>query len=144
MSTIEIDPADLTAAISALPPDQPVLMVNLLKFKPSVDYSQAPISGSGQLPNVSGQKAYLTRYLPAFNEAMAPHGTSELVFAGFVAARLVGPAAAAWDAIAVVAYPNIQVFRDLVDDPVYRQTAAPHRLASLADWQLFATQSITG
>lgn len=144
MSTIEIDPYDLDAAVDRLPDDQPVMMVNLLRFFVTADYSGTARSTEQFLPAVSGREAYLTRYLPAFATAMAPHGISELVFAGIVAAKVVGPTAAGWDAVAVASYPSIAAFRDLVNDPAYRENAAPHRLAALADWQLFATTPLAG
>ncbi len=144
MSTTEIDPQDLDAVVRGFPDGQPVLMVNLLRFRPRADYSRTALHAIEELADVPGQEAYLTRYLPAFNRAMAPHGTSQLLFAGAVAARVVGPPGADWDAIGVATYPSIQAFRDLIDDPVYVRTAAPHRLAALADWQLFATTSLNG
>jgi uncharacterized protein (DUF1330 family) len=138
MTTTEIDPTDLAAAVRRFPAGHPVSMVNLLRFRP-----QARYSGTVQPTDApSGQEVYLTRYLPAFNRAMTPHGVSTLVFAAMVTARLVGPGDANWDAVAVATYPSIEVFRDLVEDPAYVADAAPHRLAALADWQLFATTAL--
>ena len=139
MNTTEIAPHDLDAAVNRLPADQPVMMVNLLRFTTIADYSGTAPPAEQALPAVSGREAYLTRYLPAFATAMAPHGISELIFAGIVAARIVGPTETDWDAVAVATYPNITAFRELVNDPAYLKNAAPHRLAALADWQLFAT-----
>jgi len=73
---------------------------------------------------------------------MTPHGVSTLVFAAMVTARVVGPSDANWDAVAVATYPSIEVFRDLVEDPAYLAEAAPHRMAALADWQLFASTAL--
>ena len=138
MTTTEIDPTDLAAAVRRFPAGRPVSMVNLLRFRP-----QARYSGPGRPTDApSGQEVYLTRYLPAFNRAMTPHGVSTLMFAGMVTARVVGPGDANWDAVAVATYPSIEVFRDLVEDPAYVADAAPHRLAALADWQLFATTAL--
>ncbi|MDT0263600.1 DUF1330 domain-containing protein [Jatrophihabitans lederbergiae] len=143
MATTEINPQDLRVAVDTFPADQPVLMVNLLRFNTQADYSAAKAAATDTpLPAASGQEVYLTRYLPAFSEAMAPLGISEVVFAGMVAARLVGPSEARWDAVAVATYPSIKAFRDLVEDPGYLSQAAPHRLAALADWQLFATAAL--
>ncbi|MET0426827.1 MAG: hypothetical protein ABW046_23370 [Actinoplanes sp.] len=138
MTTTEINPNDLAAAVREFPAGRPVYMVNLLRFRP-----QARYSGAVRTPDApSGREVYMTRYLPAFNRAMAPHGVSTLVFAAMVAARVAGPSDANWDAVAVATYPSIEVFRDLVEDPVYVAEAAPHRLAALADWQLFATAAL--
>ena len=138
MTTTEIDPTDLAAAVRRFPAGQPVWMVNLLRFRPQARYSEAV----GPIDAASGQQVYLTRYLPAFNRVMTPHGVSTLVFAAMVTARVVGPSDANWDAVAVATYPSIEVFRDLVEDPAYLAEAAPHRMAALADWQLFATTSL--
>lgn len=139
MSTTEIAQHDLQAAVDRLPAEQPVMMVNLLRFAAAADYGRTAHGKEQAWPAVSGREAYLTRYMPAFAVAMAPHGVSELIFAGIVAARIVGPTDTVWDAVAVATYPSITAFRDLVSDPAYLENAAPHRLAALADWQLFAT-----
>jgi hypothetical protein len=115
-----------------------IWMVNLLRFRPQARYSDTGLPSDAP----SGQEVYLTRYLPAFNRAMTPHGVSTLVFAAMVNARVVGPSDANWDAVAVATYPSIEVFRGLVEDPAYVADAAPHRLAALADWQLYATTAL--
>lgn len=46
------------------------------------------------------------------------------------------------DTVALVRYPSVEVFRGLIADPAYLETAAPHRVAALADWRLFATTSL--
>lgn len=139
MPTTETDPADLTAAIAAFPADSPLFMVNLLRFRPQAEYA----ADSDAAP-ASGQEAYLARYLPAFNIAVQPYGGSELVFAGIVAARLVGPVDDNWDAVGIVRYPNIEAFQNLVNDATYQATAEPHRRAALADWRLYATTAFGG
>ena len=136
MSSTEIDPADLDAAVATFPDDTPVYMVNLLRF-----HDQARYSTSDAQP-CSGQEAYLSRYLPAFNQVVAPYGGSELVFAGAVVARVVGPVDDTWDAVGVARYPSIRAFRDLTNDTDYQASAEPHRRAALADWRLYATAAL--
>jgi uncharacterized protein (DUF1330 family) len=135
MPNTEIDPAGLDAATAALPPGEPLFMINLLRFNEEADYGDA-----GFAP-CSGREAYLTRYLPAFNEVVQSYGASELVFGGDVAARIVGPADDVWDSIGLVRYTSIEMFRGLIADPTYLKTAEPHRVAALADWRLYATSS---
>jgi uncharacterized protein (DUF1330 family) len=137
MSSTEIDPTDLDAAVAAFPTDSPLFMVNLLRFHDEAHYA----STSDARP-CSGQEAYLTRYLPAFNNAVQLYGGSELVFAGIVVARVVGPVGDNWDAVGVAHYPSINAFRDLVDDAGYQNAAEPHRRAALADWRLYATTAL--
>jgi uncharacterized protein (DUF1330 family) len=137
MPSTEIDPTDLDAAVAAFPTDSPLFMVNLLRF-----HADARYASTDDAEACSGQEAYLTRYLPAFNTAVQPHGGSELVFAGIVIARVVGPVDDTWDAVGVAHYPSINAFRDLVNDTGYQNTAEPHRRAALADWRLYATTAL--
>ncbi|GLY98315.1 hypothetical protein [Actinoplanes sp. NBRC 103695] len=137
MSSIQINPDDLEAAAAAFPADTPLFMLNLLRFHPQAQYTSA---SDGE--PCSGQDAYLTRYLPAFNTAVQPYGGSELVFAGIVIARVVGPVDDSWDAVGVARYPSISSFQHLVNDPGYQTTAEPHRRAALADWRLYATTAL--
>ena len=137
MPVPEIDPAALDAVVAALPAGDPLLMLNLLRFRDEADYG-----GDTGLAPCTGREAYFTRYLPAFNETVRRYGVSELVFGGDVVARVVGPVEDVWDTVALVRYPSVEVFRGLIADPAYLQTAAPHRVAALADWRLFATTSL--
>ena len=137
MPSTEVDPTDLDAAVAAFPTDSPLFMVNLLRF-----HDQALYTSASEGEPCSGQEAYLTRYLPAFNNAVQPYGGSELVFAGIVVARVVGPVGDNWDAVGVAHYPSINAFRDLVNDAGYQNAAEPHRRAALADWRLYATTAL--
>jgi uncharacterized protein (DUF1330 family) len=137
MPTTEIDPADLNAAVAAAPANSPVYMVNLLRFRDRAHYASTSVLEPG-----TGQAAYLTRYLPAFNDAVQPFGGSELVFAGIVIGRVVGPVDDTWDAVGVARYPSIQAFANLINDSDYQTFAEPHRRAALADWRLYATTAL--
>jgi uncharacterized protein (DUF1330 family) len=138
MPTTEIDPTDLDAAVAAFPSDSPLFMVNLLRFHDHAQYTTTDDAAP-----CSGQEAYLTRYLPAFNNAVPAYGGAELVFAGIVIAHLVGPVDDSWDAVGIVHYPSISAFRNLVNDAAYQMTAEPHRRAALADWRLYATTALS-
>lgn len=134
---IDLDPADLSAARDAFPPDGLLVMINLLRFREEARYTDEL-----DRERCTGRTAYFERYVPAFSTAVEPFGTTQLLFAGDVAARLVGPAAERWDAVAVVQYPNFAVFHSLMNDPTYLRLAEPHRDAALADWRLLATTKI--
>lgn len=134
---IEIQPDDLAAAADAFPSDVPVVMINLLRFRDRADYPHP----SGLEP-CTGREAYFERYIPAFNRTVEPIGETELLFAGDVEARLVGPVDEAWDAIALVRYADFGVFGRLVTDAAYLDQAEPHRSAALADWRLHATAAL--
>ena len=137
MTHTRIDQAGLDSAAAGVAVGEPVFMVNLVRFHEHADYG----TGTDQAP-CSGAEAYFTRYVPAFNEVVGRLGGAEVVYGGTAVAQIVGPPGGGWDAAGVVRYPNIDVFRRLVADPAYLETAEPHRLASLADWQLIATTQV--
>lgn len=136
MPTTDITAPDLAAVAEAYPSDSPVFMLNLLRF-----HEQARYPGDVDVEPITGQEAYLGRYPPAFRKAVAPLGGAELIFGGAVLARVIGPSDEQWDAVAVVRYPSIEIFRQLITDPAYLADAEPHRRAALADWRLYATTS---
>lgn len=137
MTHVQIDRAGLEAAAAGIPAGEPVFMINLLRFREHADYG----SHADHRP-CSGAEAYFTRYIPAFNRVVGRLGGSELVYGGTAIAQIVGPPTESWDAAGVVRYPDIDVFRRLIADPVYLETAVPHRVASLADWRLIATAQL--
>ena len=135
---IELNPDDLAAASATFPADVPLVMINLLRFR-----EQAQYPGPSDLEPCTGRAAYFDRYVPAFAKTVEPIGATELLFAGDVVARLVGPPDELWDAVALVRYDSFAVFRRLVTDPAYLDQAEPHRSAALADWRLHATTIIS-
>lgn len=91
-------------------PDQPVVMVNLLKFK----------DGSGA--------ADYAKYGQAMQKILADIG-AEIIFAGQCQTTLIG--GAEWDMVALVRYPNAQALIDMAQSDVY-QAAHVHRAEGLA------------
>jgi hypothetical protein len=133
MNDIELHTAQLVAAAQDIPVGQPVTMLNLLRYRPQAEYAHGT-----DLPPVSGREAYFTRYLPAFGIVAQPYGASSPVWLGHVTAHLVAPDGAAWDDIALIAYPTFEIFRSIVTSDAYAADAHPHREAALQDW-LFLT-----
>jgi uncharacterized protein (DUF1330 family) len=116
------EPADIPdfEALSALPPDRPVLMVNLLQFRP----------GDG----VDSYRRY--------GEAVVPHLTrvgAKVRYGGATPTVLLGEDTRPWwDAILVVEYPSPAAFIEMVTDPDYLQVHR-HRAAALERGELIAT-----
>ena len=112
-------PVDLKA-FAKLPSGEPVVMVNLLKFK----------EGGGR-----------DRYLQ-YSREVQPHldrvgGTVR--YAGTNPVNIIGDGESPWwDAILVVEYPSSAAFSDMVTDPGYQQVHG-HRAAALAQGDLVAT-----
>jgi hypothetical protein len=133
MSTIPIDPNNVSAAEKSISQDTPVLMLNLLRWKQQADYSTHP-----DVEPCSGQEAYLKRYIPAFTAIAAGIDGIRPFWIGAAVAGLVGPVEEHWDFVALVRYPNLAAFRTLTECPEYKANAQHHRLAALEDWRLIA------
>ncbi|MYR08228.1 DUF1330 domain-containing protein [Gordonia sp. SID5947] len=142
MST-DLPPADRRAVdphrgqfgqLSELPADQPITMLNLLRFRDEADYSQAAELAPQQ--PISGEDAYRI-----YGRAATPHlekAGAEVVFHGDCGPTVIGPVDEQWDSILLVRYPNPAAFRQMVTDPEY-QSLARHRTAAIADSRRVAT-----
>ena len=100
-----------------LPADQPVVMVNLMKFHPD------------------GREHY-SRYVAAATPHLQRVGATAR-YGGDVGATILGDAAW-WDAVLLVEYPTPAAFIDMVSDPGYHD-AHKLRNAALERHELIAT-----
>ncbi|MCY7307318.1 MAG: DUF1330 domain-containing protein [Rhodoferax sp.] len=94
--------AQALAALAASPDSGPVVMLNLLKFKPG-----------------GGARAY-GRYSEAFQALLERHG-GRFIYLGRGAEVLVGDQS--WDAVALVEYPSRAVFLRIIALPDYAAIA---------------------
>lgn len=108
---------DVYQALASNPSQGPVVMLNLLKFKPG-----------------GGSKAY-ARYASAFEAVLLRHG-GRFVYLGRAAEMLVGDDT--WDAVALVEYPSRKVFLDIIKSPEYK-TLSKDREEGLERTVLYAT-----
>ncbi len=92
---------------------EPVVMLNLLRFRPD-----------------GGRQRYL-EYLSLAGPLVARHG-AEILYAGDGATALAAEPGQAWDAVALVRYPSRRAFADMIADPDYT-LADPVRLLALAE-----------
>jgi uncharacterized protein (DUF1330 family) len=92
-------------------PDEPVTMLNLLRFKPA---------------GAAGYADYLRHFRP-FAEGVG----ATILYYGRGAAALVAEPGESWDAVLLVAYPSRRAFSQLVRDPEY-QAGTHLRTESLA------------
>ena len=95
---------DQFQALSAAPDEGPVVMLNLLKFKPG------------------GEDAYL-RYGDAAKEMVEERG-GRLLWSGRAEQVLIGDPAADWDVVVLVEYPSRSAFIEMVWSPEYLQAHA--------------------
>lgn len=102
--------------------DEPIAMLNLLKFKEKADYED------DRPCELSGAEAYKL-YAESFREIMEPRGV-RILYAGAPRGVLIGGGDDLWDEVAIIQYPNTQVMLEMLRDKTYQQ-AQLHRAAGL-------------
>lgn len=133
--TIEIDLSAVRDLEARLGCDCPIYILNLLRFRARAAYAEG-FSSAGE----TGREAYFNGYVPAFAAVKANQGVTGVqpVWIGSVAAPFAVPAGEQWDAVAIVEYPSVAIFLQIVDSDAYRAHAEPMRKAALQDWRLIA------
>lgn len=112
-------------AFKALPRDQPILMLNCLRFRERADYPDGR--------DASGADAYA-----AYGRESAPvfrRVGGRILWRGRPEVLLIGPEDERWDLVFVARYPTAAAFLEMVTDPVYRE-AVRHRQAAVRDSRL--------
>lgn len=122
--------ADQLAAFRDLPFDQPIEMLNLLKFRDAPDY---PADHECADKGWSGADAY-HHYLAEAGKVTAKLGL-DVIWTASPALTLIGPADETWDMAFIARYPDAKAFLTMIGDPDY-QAATIHRTAALADSRL--------
>ena len=103
-------------------PDGPIVMVNLLKFRPRARYPD------GRDPHLSGRDAY-HRYGTAFVELLAAAG-GRVVYVGDVSFLALGQVESLWDEVALAEYPSRAAFLAMTSLPAWQEIGI-HREAGL-------------
>lgn len=98
-------------------------MLNLLKFKEKAVYAD------GRKTDLSGAEAY-GLYGQAVGKMLEDMG-GRAVFSGIPNVMLIGDGELEWDAVAIIAYPDIEAFQNMTASKEY-QEAHVHREAGLA------------
>jgi uncharacterized protein (DUF1330 family) len=120
--------AEQIQALLAGPAGQPVVMINLLRFKPQAD---APDEG------LSGEDAY-RRYAAAMRQFVESKG-GRFLWIGRVDAQVIGTGGDDFHMIGLVEYPSRQAFLAIANDP-HVQEIGVHRAAGLeSQWLIAAT-----
>lgn len=117
-------------AFKALPRDQPILMINLVRFNTKADYPEGHELANAGLTGAEAYDHYGKDSGPIFARVggiIIWRGAPELV--------LTGPADEAWDAAFIARYPSAHAFLEMVTDPAYR-LAVVHRQAAVATSRL--------
>ena len=115
-------------AFKALPRDEPIMMLNLLRFRDHAAYEDGRAA--------TGSEAYA-----AYSRASAPvfrRVGGEIIWRGKPENVLIGPADEHWDLAFIARYPTASAFLEMVTDPAYRE-AVKHRQAAVLDSRLIRT-----
>jgi len=128
MGMVDFD-AEKLEAMADGDPDEPVVMLNLLRYR------AAARSGHG-VDGLSGREAYDV-YARRF-EALHPRFGGEAIWMGRSIRSVIGDED--WDLVILVRYPTRRQFLEMMRDPDY-QAISPIRAAALVDSRLVeATQ----
>ena len=112
-------------AFKALPRDTPILMLNLIRLKETVEYPDGEV--------VSGAEAY-RRYGEHSGPIFRGLG-GEIVWRGSWEGMVIGPDDKQWDIAFVARYPNAGAFMAMVTNPDY-QAIVHHRTLAVEDSRL--------
>lgn len=122
------------AAFAALDYDEPINMLNFLRYREIAEYPQGhENAGKGW----SGREAY-EEYGRSIAGPIARVG-ARIVWRGAFQATIIGSAEEAWDDMLIVHYPSARAFVAMTTDPEYL-AGAINRTAALSDSRLFRTR----
>jgi uncharacterized protein (DUF1330 family) len=102
--------------------DQPVVMLNLLKFRERAVYPD------GRESDVTGRQAY-DLYGAAMQKVIESHG-GQVLFGGDIASLVIGEVDDLWDTCVLVQYPSAAAFATIVTSPEVTEIGV-HRAAGL-------------
>jgi len=123
LNALDPTPQQIKEFLAHKQANEPVFMLNLLKFKDKATYRD------GQ--DISGREAY-GRYAKAFGEMVRNAGVSaDTIFGGNANAWMIGEGKGEWDAVAIVKYPDAATMFKMVSSEEYRKIHK-HRRAGLA------------
>ena len=124
-------------AFKDLPRDQPIEMLNLVRFRDLAEYpSDHAHAGKG----LKGAEAY-KKYGAETGPILAKVGGT-ILWRGTFEATLIGPTDEKWDASFIARYPNAAAFLAMVTDPDY-QKAVVHRQAAVLTSRLIRHAATT-
>ena len=103
--------------------DEPIFMVNLLKFKDRAEYPDKRES------NLSGKEAYAIYSKEVVGHLEKVGGKP--IFGSEVTRLMLGEVEDLWDQVAIAMYPNRKAMLKMISDPGYIKSAQ-HRVAGLA------------
>jgi uncharacterized protein (DUF1330 family) len=136
MGAIDPERAQIDA-IKALPRDQPIHKLNLVRVRQTAAY---PDGHPDARKGISGRDAY--RAYGRDSGAVFDRVGGRQVWAGRPEVVVTGPLDEAWDIAFIAYYPSAGAFLEMVTDPVYRE-AVKHRQAAVEDSRLIRMAPLT-
>jgi uncharacterized protein (DUF1330 family) len=103
--------------------DQPIYMLNLLKYKDKAEYAD------GRDTELSGRDAYQIYGMAVIERLASVKGG--IIFSGTVSRLMLGEVEELWDDVAIAMYPSRAAMLEMISSPEY-QAIAVHREAGLA------------
>jgi uncharacterized protein (DUF1330 family) len=123
-------------AFKALPREEPVWMLNLVRFKARAVY---PPDHADAALGRTGAEAY--REYGRLSGPVFERLGGEIVWRGAMQTVLIGPANERWDAMFIARYPTAGAFLAMVTDPAYK-IAVVHRTAGVETSRLIRCQAL--
>lgn len=136
---------DLEAASKLIPPTVPYIMMNLLKFKPHVEYASS-FKGPRLDAGATGREAYI-KYKNMFVQRATEMGIEVTMhLLGEAHTQIVaGPQEGeSWDIVILAKYSSWKVFKSILQDEKYNKEIVPHRIAALEGFRSFAVTELGG
>lgn len=124
-------------AFKALPRDEPIQMLNLIRLREKAAYPKGHPDHGKDLSGLDAYRAYGRSSGPIFRKVGGLQ-----VWAGRPDAVVTGPAEEKWDLAFIAEYPSAGAFLAMVTDSEYREHVK-HRQAAVLDSRLIRLKPLT-
>ncbi|MCM0612201.1 DUF1330 domain-containing protein [Marinobacter sediminum] len=128
MEAVSPTPEQLQKVLADTPKDQPIVMLNLLRFREQANYKD-------ESTDRTGREAY-SLYLKEAADCVKAVG-AEVIWSGHSVGSLIAPPDESWDQVLLVRYPSIDAFMAMIETPEYKGVVK-HRTAAIRDSRLVA------
>ena len=128
MEAVNPTPEQLQKVLADTPKDQPVVMLNLLRFRDRASYTDESTERSGR----EAYKLYMQEAAACVKAVGA-----EVIWSGHSVGSLIAPPDESWDQVLLVRYPSIDAFMAMIESPDYKGVVK-HRTAAVRDSRLVA------
>lgn len=128
MEALSPTPEQLQKVLADTPKDQPIVMLNLLRFRDQASYKD-------EASDRTGREAYRL-YMKEAAACVKAVG-AEVIWSGHSVGSLIAPPDESWDQVLLVRYPSIEAFMAMIESSEYKGVVK-HRTAAVQDSRLVA------